>query len=362
MMVPMSFQKSESMSGNAGSMACPLLSICLPTYNRARLLEKALAALRPEISQQGSVVELVVSDNASTDATRLVLERIAGVANVKVYCNRENVGAARNFDLAVQRANGDFCWIVGDDDLVCVGSAARIVNVLRNYPQVDFAFINAYLDCSDQGEERGDNVAINRPTGEFPVNCADRQSRLLSSWNELIDPRISPVFLGSMMMCVFRRTAWLKGRAGVQFGEPFCSSLSSVYPQGVIFGKEMVGRPAFYVGEPCIIARCKGQEWESYLPVIWAVYLHELLDYYQRQGVEAWRISACRKSLLRVSGPAALQLLFNRKLPGRQCFSLLQYVIRFAQYFDFWVGLCVMPLYKRIHRLFMEGKTPRKHS
>jgi hypothetical protein len=124
----------------------------------------------------------------------------------------------------------------------------------------------------------------------------------------------------------------------------------------------MVGRPAFYVGEPCIIARCNGQEWASYLPVIWAVYLHELLDHYQRHGVEAWRISACRKKLLRVSGPAALELLFNPKLPGRQCFSLLQYVIRFAHYFDMWVGLCVMPFYKRIHRFFMERKISLKHN
>ena len=52
----------------------PLLSICIPTYNRAELLRSALLSLVPQVKESGGEVELVVSDNCSTDDTRRVVE------------------------------------------------------------------------------------------------------------------------------------------------------------------------------------------------------------------------------------------------------------------------------------------------
>ena len=348
-------------------MTNPILSICLPTYNRSALLEQAITALLPGIFEHGAAVELVISDNASTDNTKLMLERLAQFSNVKVCFNKVNLGAAKNFDIVVQQAKGEFCWIVGDDDLVCPGGIATILKVLRTHPEIHFAFVNAYIHTTGGHTGDAEKQILDLATPELPVQCEDRTNRLLRSWNELIDPRISGVYLGSMMMCIFRRDAWLKGRIGVEFGEPFCSTLASVYPQAMIFGKEMEGRPAFYVGEPCIIARWGTQEWKDYLSIICAFWLHELLDFYQEHGVEVWRISKCRKTLLRVSGPAALKLLFNPNLPCRKLFSFRRYVVRFAKFYDFWLGLFVVPVYawiqscsKKARRLFLWSGFPRR--
>ena len=216
---------------------------------------------------------------------------------------------------------------------------------LRERPEIDFAFVNAFLDIAPESRNNVVQRKVDATTTDLPVQCKNRGNRLLHSWNELLDGRISGVHLGSMMMAVFRREAWLKGRLGVQFGEPFCSTLSSIYPHCVVFAKTMVGRPAFYLGEPWIIARWGPQEWKDYLPVICAFWLHQLLDYYQEQGVEPWRISICRKTLLRGSGRFALRLLFNPTLPCRNLFSFRNYVIRFASYMDLWIGLLVFPVY-----------------
>lgn len=326
-------------------MMKPILSICIPTFNRAFLLQQAIAAVLPGITDHGPLVELVISDNCSTDGTQDFLRSIPHLRNVAIHVNDTNIGAAKNFDLAVQRANGEFCWIVGDDDRICPGGIAMVLSVLREHPEIDFAFVNAFLEIVPDhaeccGKRRGD-VA----TPDLPVQCKDRENRLLDSWNELLDSRISGVYLGAMMMAVFRREAWLKGRLGVEFGEPFGSTLPSLYPHCVIFAKTMVGRPAFYIGVPCIIARWGSQEWKEYLPIICAFWLPRLLDYYQEQGVEAWRIARCRKTLLRGAGRFALQLLFNPKLPCRNLFSFWHYVIRFSSYLDFWIGLLVFPVY-----------------
>lgn len=336
-------------------MPKPILSICLPTFNRAFALEKAIAAVLAEIGDYGPAAELVVSDNASTDATRDLLHRITDHANVRIYLNDTNVGAPRNFDLAVQRANGEFCWIVGDDDLICPGGISKVLTVLREHPGIHFAFVNAFLDVVSDHGHGCTKRSVDVTRSSLPVQCKDREDRFLHSWNELIDPRISGVYLGSMMMCVFRRAAWLRGRDGLQFGEPFCSSLPSVYPQCVIFAKTMVGHAAFYIGEPCIIARWGSQEWKDYVPVICAFWLHELLDYYQEHGVEAWRITRCRKVLLRTSGPAALKLLLHPGLPCRKHFSFLKYVLRFAFYKDCWLGLFIVPFHVRLQKWIANG-------
>jgi glycosyltransferase involved in cell wall biosynthesis len=326
-------------------MPKPVLSICLPTFNRVSLLEKAIAAVLPGIAEHGPAVELVISDNGSTDGSRDFLNRIAPCANVCIYYNNSNIGAARNFDLAVQRANGEFCWIVGDDDLMCPGGIGKVLSALREHPEIDFAFVNAFLDITQEDTYNCGKRRVDVTTPDLPLQCKDRADRLLHSWNELLDPRISGVYLGSMMMCVFRREAWLKGRQGLQFGEPFCSTLPSIYPHCIIFAKTMVGRPAYYIGEPCIVAQWGAQEWKDYLPVICAFWLHQLLDYYQEQGVEPWRISKCRKTLLRGSGRFALTLLFNPKLPCRNLFSFWHYLIRFSSHIDLWIGLFVYPVY-----------------
>ncbi len=53
------------------------LSICIPTYNHAEHLETMLARLTSLTAFRGDEVEIVISDNASTDATQSVGERFA---------------------------------------------------------------------------------------------------------------------------------------------------------------------------------------------------------------------------------------------------------------------------------------------
>ena len=106
------FSKDIPTSERTPLMSKPILSICLPTFNRVAFLKEAIAAVLPGIAEHGPAVELVISDNDSTDGSKDFLHQFAHCANVSVYYNDTNVGAAKNFDLVVQRANGDTvdCW------------------------------------------------------------------------------------------------------------------------------------------------------------------------------------------------------------------------------------------------------------
>jgi len=93
----------------------PLVSIGMPTYNRAdgflpQALESALAQDYPN-------VEIIVSDNASTDGTEDLI-RSRGDPRLRFFRHAESIGAIKNFNFCVEQANGDYFLLLHDDDLI----------------------------------------------------------------------------------------------------------------------------------------------------------------------------------------------------------------------------------------------------
>ena len=84
----------------------PLISICIPTYNRSKSLKITLDSIisQPEFKQ--GLVEIVISDNCSSDETELIVKSYAEKYEmIKYFRNGVNVTGA-NFNLALVRAKG----------------------------------------------------------------------------------------------------------------------------------------------------------------------------------------------------------------------------------------------------------------
>lgn len=91
----------------------PILSLCIPTYNRAEILKETLERL---VSDDGfdEDVEIVISDNCSTDNTSDVASAfIAKYPNIKYCKNEENV-KIRNFFIALDKAEGRYLKLMND--------------------------------------------------------------------------------------------------------------------------------------------------------------------------------------------------------------------------------------------------------
>lgn len=107
----------------------PLLSISIPTYNRARYLADNLAQLAAELrGVPTGTVQLLVSDNCSPDGTTAVVEqaRAAGLP-VEYVRNETNLGWALNFAQAFDLSRGRYVLMMGDDDLFVDGTLARLL-------------------------------------------------------------------------------------------------------------------------------------------------------------------------------------------------------------------------------------------
>lgn len=92
----------------------PLVSIIVPTFNRLSLLSEAIGSI---LNQTYSPIEIVISNNASTDGTSLFLKKIDYI-KLTVIENAYNVPLEVNVTNAVGRATGKYFMILSDDDLI----------------------------------------------------------------------------------------------------------------------------------------------------------------------------------------------------------------------------------------------------
>jgi glycosyltransferase involved in cell wall biosynthesis len=111
----------------------PLLSVVIPTRNRARLVGEAIDSA---YNQRPGQVEVIVVDDGSTDDTAtIVTEKFGSSIRLLRSPTRRGVGAARNAGLRIAR--GEFVAFLDDDDLWLPGKLDAELNALDRFPDAD---------------------------------------------------------------------------------------------------------------------------------------------------------------------------------------------------------------------------------
>ncbi|MGX8940679.1 glycosyltransferase family 2 protein [Symbiopectobacterium sp. Eva_TO] len=95
------------------------ISFCIPTYNRCEVLEELIASIANQ-EKHSFDVEVCISDNASTDGTQELIDKWEEMYGVTIIYSRNeaNIGPDRNYLAAVSLASGDYCWLLGSDDIL----------------------------------------------------------------------------------------------------------------------------------------------------------------------------------------------------------------------------------------------------
>jgi glycosyltransferase involved in cell wall biosynthesis len=134
------------------SIGYPLLSVCIPTFNRAELLELCLETVLPQLTGFQNEVECVISDNASSDRTSDILATYSAQYPVRISRNEVNIGIIANITkCASELAHGEFVLLIGDDDAMCAGAIQKILKVLRAPDAPDLVALNVgYLPRSER--------------------------------------------------------------------------------------------------------------------------------------------------------------------------------------------------------------------
>ena len=90
------------------SLRPPALSICVPTFNRARYLECLLQDLTDQIMDLGYSYEILIGDNASEDDTADVVARFGDQLAIRYIKRPENVGSYHNLSQLFDVARGRY--------------------------------------------------------------------------------------------------------------------------------------------------------------------------------------------------------------------------------------------------------------
>ena len=109
----------------------PSLSICIPTYNRSGHLLECVQNVLSAAGEYIHQMEIVISDNASTDDTKVKGEELQNKYHfIKYHRNEKNV-IDKNFFIAAGLAGGDYIWILGDDDRLEKNAIEEVFEKIR---------------------------------------------------------------------------------------------------------------------------------------------------------------------------------------------------------------------------------------
>ena len=125
-------------------MAQPLLTIAIPTYNRGRCLDQQLGWVTRSIADRWAQVELIVSDNGSSDNTPEVCERWKQQTHgqLRIFRYPHNLGLTLNALHCIQQARGRYLWLISDDDEILDDTFEWILQTLLRANSNDLSFIH----------------------------------------------------------------------------------------------------------------------------------------------------------------------------------------------------------------------------
>ena len=187
------------------------LTVAIPTYNRANLLLILLQEVSQQIRQLIDFeVEILVSDNASTDNTTEVVKSFKDRnqdIQTKYHINKCNLGYDKNVDLLFHLASGDYVMTISDDDGLEHNALSLIRETLENHSVAKVIYVaSSFYDYNLE-----EKISINDP---FFENVG--VSRYFSSARELFISS-QEVFGGISGLCIERKS-WVAIDATKYYG------------------------------------------------------------------------------------------------------------------------------------------------
>jgi abequosyltransferase len=213
------------------------LSVCIATLNRGKFIGQTLHSI---ISQATDEVEIVVLDGASTDNTSDVVgKHQEHFPRLRYFRQDKNMGVDHDFAEAVRLAEGDYCWLFSDDDLVMPGAIRTVLGAIE--AQYGLIIANAEVRAADLSKV----LETQRlPLNSDRVYSSDENSRFF------VDVGNYLTFIGGV---IIRRDLWNEREKDKYFGSCFIHV-------GVIFQKPL-SENALVISRPLITIRNDNASW-----------------------------------------------------------------------------------------------------
>ena len=122
------------MGGSEMTKDNPLVSICIPTYNRGVYLENTIKSIiKQDVFCNTNDIELVICDNCSTDNTQKIVKKYSDTFPDKIVYvrNKKTVHSSKNFYKVLMLASGRFVKLSNDTVMYKEGGIAELLKIVR---------------------------------------------------------------------------------------------------------------------------------------------------------------------------------------------------------------------------------------
>ena len=325
-----------------GLTARPRLSVCISTYNRAAWLSTALRNIMSLYPEPIDGVEFVICDNASPDATPDAARDFLMRPDAVFRRNPVNVGMLGNLRETARAANGDYVWIVGDDDLLHPGAIERVLGALDHHPESALVYLNyAYTSVSDARTvvdfERfyREAIPIVPPEGDLygPIReiCAQNEN-----------------FFTAIYTLVFRRDHAVKAYSQDTSGRPFSTMLTCIPTTHYVL-YNLMDEPGVWIGAPQVVVNLN-VSWMRYAPLWILERIPEVYEVALQKGVAREEIDRWRRHTLQSVERFFVEIFDEDPLGNAAYFSPVRLVRRFGDLPEFQaIRPRLLEIYRRAH-------------
>ena len=121
------------------------LTICIPTYNRTKIVVQNIYKLEAYIDELGLFdnVSLVISDNGSTEKEDLI-KAVQECKYSKMILQEKNIGASQNFMECIKYASTEWIMLLGDDDFIDINYLELVVRLINDDNSISVIIPNFY--------------------------------------------------------------------------------------------------------------------------------------------------------------------------------------------------------------------------
>ena len=340
------------------------ISICIPTFNRANYLTNCLNSIL--LCKVNSKVDfqVCVSDNCSTDETEKLVQSTQMKLNIKYYKSSENIGRVRNYMNVIDMADGEFVWLLGDDDLLLPHTVDKLNALICKHKSIDYFYINSFHLSTQYVLSFPQPFNINNlPEDMIPFSSYPYSGEL--PFLDLVNPKISFDFLGGMFLAVFKRQKWIENvnvldENAISDPREF-SHFDNTFPHLKIFAKAFAKSKAYFHAEPLSVCLTGAREWASMYPFVQSVRLVDALYEYRKNGLPLLQFLNCKNYALNNFIPDFILMLKNKHESGLNYTNPFKLVFGNCLYPNFYLSPFYY-IYKKIKLLILRKMAIAKKS
>ena len=317
------------------------LSICIPTFNRAKYLNNCLHSIIKCSENTTIKFQVCVSDNCSTDNTEHIVNLASKRLDIKYQKNNSNIGVHLNFLNVVSMAGGEFIWMLGDDDLLMPYAIQKLFDLHKKNPHIDFFYVNSFHLSTEYVNKFSQPFdTINLPDYMEPFSKWKNQGKL--PFNQLINPHISFDFLGGIFLSVFRKKNWLENvdvldKNAMKDKQVF-SHFDNTFPHIKIFSRAFGQSDAYFNVLPLCVCLTGAREWSHMSPLVMSVRLIEALEEYRKNGLSYWQYVYCKNYALHNFIPDFINIVLHKKTSGYKYIKPFNLIVKNILYPNFYLS------------------------